>query len=133
MGSLLLKSAGIWFVIFVAAVLNGTLREKVLMPAMGKSIALPLSGAILAVLVFLMTLLLVPLMGRKDGQTFLGVGVFWVILTLSLEILFGHFVAGKPWSEIWEVFNVMKGDLFVLVLFVTAVSPWLTAKIRGLI
>jgi hypothetical protein len=45
--------------------------------------------------------------------------------------LFGYYVVGKSWVEIMQVFNIQKGDLFIVVLFVTAFSPWLSALIRG--
>lgn len=60
------------------------------------------------------------------------VGLFWVMLTLSFEYLFGHFVAGKSWQEINQVFDLSRGDLFVVVLVVTAVSPVVCARLRGL-
>jgi len=61
------------------------------------------------------------------------IGLLWLVLTLLFEFIFGHFVAGKSWQDIAQVFNVKKGDLFLLVLVVTAISPWLAAKIRGFI
>ncbi len=133
MTSILLKAMGIWLVIVVAAILNGTFREKVLVPTIGANVALPLSGILLAVLVFIITLILISFIGSQDYQVYIWVGIFWVVLTLSFEFLLGHFVAGKPWHEILQVFNVKKGDLFVVVLFITAVSPWLAAKVRGII
>jgi len=52
---------------------------------------------------------------------------------LIFEYLFGHYIVGKPWQEINQVFNIFKGDLFIIVLIVSAVSPWLTAKLKGLV
>ena len=133
MSSTLFKAAGIWLVIVAAAILNGVFREKVLVPAIGASMGLPLSGVLLAVLVFLVTLLLVPFIASSESKAYIWVGIFWVILTLFFEFLFGHFVAGKSWQEIMQVFNIKTGDLFIFVLFVTAISPWLSAKLRGIL
>lgn len=133
MSSTLFKATGIWFVIVAAAILNGVFREKVLVPAIGASMALPLSGVLLAVLVFLVTLLLVPFIASSESKAYILVGIFWVILTLFFEFLFGYFVAGKSWQEIMQVFNIKTGDLFIFVLFVTAISPWLSAKLRGIL
>jgi len=133
MTSTLLKATGIWLVIVVAAILNGVFREKILVPVVGAGWALPFSGLTLAVLVFLITLMSVSFICFSEPKDPIGIGLYWVVLTLSFEFLFGHFVAGKPWKEIVQVFNIQKGDLFLVVLFVTAVSPWVAAKVRGVL
>ncbi len=133
MASILIKAAGIWLVIVLAAILNGTLREKILVPMIGSSMALPLSGISLAVLVFFVSLTFVPFIAASETKAYVIIGLFWLFLTLLFEFIFGHFVAGKSWQDIAQVFNVKKGDLFLLVLVVTAISPWLAAKIRGFI
>lgn len=129
---ILLKSTGIWFVIVIAAVLNGLLREKVLMPSIGGELGLPVSGIILSALVFSIAFVFVPFIGAIEARTYVLVGFWWVVLTLAFEFLFGHFVMGKSWQEIVQVFNIKKGDVFIVVLIVTAVSPWLAARIREL-
>ncbi len=130
---ILFKATGIWFVIVVAAIFNGVFRESVLVPAVGADLALPLSGVTLAVLVFLVTLFLISFIGSSKQKTYIHVGLLWVVLTLSFEFLFGHFVVGKPWHEIMQVFNIRKGDLFIIVLFITAISPWAAAKLKGIL
>jgi hypothetical protein len=133
MRDILSKAIGIWFVILITAILNGLFREKVLLPAIGETLALPISGILLAALVFLVTLLLVTFIGSSESKTYIGVGALWVMLTLSFEFLFGHFVMGKSWQEIFQAFDIMQGDLFILVLFASFISPWATAKLRGVI
>lgn len=32
-----------------------------------------------------------------------------------------------------QVFNIQKADLFIVVLFITAISPWVAAKARGVL
>jgi len=112
-------------------VLNGLLREKVLVPSIGGELALPASGIILSALVFSIAFVFVPFIGAIEARTYVLVGFWWVVLTLAFEFLFGHFVMGKSWQEIVQVFNIKKGDVFIVVLIVTAISPWLVTKIRG--
>jgi hypothetical protein len=57
----------------------------------------------------------------------------WFTLTLLFEFVFGHFVVGQPWPEIMQVFNMAKGNLFVMALLAALFAPWVTAKLRGLI
>src|SRR3989344_5457198 len=129
---LLLKTVAIWFVILVAAIANAAIREKLLVPAFGSGIALPVSGLLLTVFIFLIAYAFVPLFGGRKNKTYLAIGAVWFFLTLAFEFVFGHFVAGKPWHEILRVFDVSKGDLFVVALCATLVAPWVTAKLRRL-
>ena len=133
MVSILFKAAGIWLVIVIAAIINGVIREKLIVPIIGAELALPFSGILLAALVFLVTLMLVSFIGSSEQKTYIWVGLIWVVFTLSFEFLFGYFIVGKPWQEIMQVFNIQKGNLFIVVLFITAVSPWLAAKVRGIL
>ncbi len=130
---LLLKGLGIWFVMIVAAVINGVFREKVLVPLTGVRVALPVSGILLALLVFLIALGSISFVGKRESYTYYIIGVLWVVLTISFEFLFGHFVAGKSWSAITRVFNLTEGNLFIVVLFILAISPRVSAKLKGFI
>ena len=133
MGATLIKAIGIWFIIVILAIFNGAIREKLLTPNIGSSIALPVSGLLLSILIVLAAFVTIPFFGSSESKTYILVGAIWFLLTLSFEFLFGHFVTGKSWHEIIQVFNIMKGNLFIVALFTTLISPWLSAKLRGLI
>ena len=127
------KATGIWLIIVVAAILNGLLREQVLAPAIGAQMSLPLSGITLSLLVVLIAYYLLPGIGKNSTRVFVMIGLLWVLLTLSFEYLFGHYVLGKSWAEINAVFNIKDGNLFLAVLFTTAVATWLVARVMGLL
>ena len=133
MSSILFKAIGIWLAIVVVAILNGVFREKILTPTVGANISLPLSGILLSAMTFLVTLTFISFIGSFESKVYIFIGIFWVALTLSFEFLFGHYVVGKSWKEIIQVFNILKGDLFIVVLFISAISPWAAAKLRGII
>lgn len=129
---IMMKSIVVWLIIVIAAILNGGLRETFLTPLIGAQLSLPISGITLSVLVFVITYLSIPFLGDVKSGAYLRIGLFWIILTLSFEYLFGHYVMGKSWNEINQVFDVQNGNLFIVVLFVTALSPWTAAKLKGL-
>lgn len=133
MAGLLLKAIAIWLVILTMAIANAAVREKLLAPTIGPGFALPASGLLLSVIIFLIAFVSIPYFGSTEIGGYITIGIVWLVLTLSFEFLFGHFFAGKPWHEIMQVFDVRKGNLFVLALFVIVISPWLSAKLRGLI
>ena len=130
---LLPKAALIWLLIVIMAIVNAAIREKLLGPIISPRIALSVSGVLLSVFVFLIAFLSIPFFSSTEGKSYIFIGVAWFVLTLLFEFLFGHFVVGKPWHEILQVFNVRKGDLFVVALLVTLIAPWLSAKLGGLI
>ena len=126
-----LKASALWFVIALLAIANGLFRESLLVPNFGQSMALPVSGMLLSLIVFIVTYLSFTLFGKHNNAAYFLIGVQWVLMTLSFEFLFGHYMMGKSWSEILHVFNIMKGNLFSIVLIVSLLSPLLVAKIKG--
>lgn len=131
--SLFLKAGAIWLVIALLAIGNGAFRESVLVPNFGQGLALPISGISLSLIVFIVTYLSFQLFGKNDSLTYLLIGLQWVLMTLIFEFVFGHYISGKSWSGIFQVFNIMKGDLFIVVLVVSLISPLLVAKIKGML
>ena len=131
--SLVIKSSAVWLLIMLAAIANGVVRQALLEPVLGPVIALPLSGILLSLIILFLSWLLVPWFGRARASTWLAIGMLWVVLTLLFEYLFGHFVVGIPWIEIRRVFDVTTGNLFSLALLSAALSPWLAARLRGLV
>ena len=128
-----LKILGVWLLMVVAAVINGMIRDNVITRLMGEELSLSISGITLSGLVFLVAFLLVPHIGVTKPSSYFLVGLSWLGLTLVFEYIFGHYVLGKPWSEINQVFNLAEGNLFTIVLMITAISPWLVAKLNNLI
>ena len=131
--TLVIKAAGIGVIIAVFAMANGVLREKLLVPNIGNTKALPMSGMTLSLLVFLITYFSIPALRKHTGTTFIFIGSQWVLMTILFEIVFGHCVAKKSWKELAQVLNVFKGDLFTLVLLSSLLSPYLTAGLRGML
>lgn len=129
--SLMLKAAMIWFVIAIFAILNGIFRESILLPTIGQPYALPVSGLCLSTIIFIITYISFPFFAKNNYLSYLLMGVQWVLMTLIFELLFGHYIFGKSWSTLLQVFNIMQGDLFILALLASLVSPLVVAKIKG--
>ena len=127
----MLKAFGIWALLVVLAILNATLREKLISPLFGQPAALPVSGVILSMLIFLATLAFIPKFRVKSPHPCWALGGLWVFLTLAFEFFFGHYAMGKSWSEILQIFNMTGGNLMLLVLFTTAVSPYWAWRLRA--
>ena len=127
----LLKAAGLWLLILACAVLNGLIREAVLVPRLGTPAALVVSGLLLATCIVIVALVLVPRLGPLTLRQRLGIGLFWLALTLIFEFGFGRFVQQRSWAELLEAYTFRDGSLWPLVLLVTLLAPlWARATPR---
>lgn len=126
-----LKAAMLWLVILVLAVLNGLLREALLVPALGAFAGLILSGCLLSLCIFIVAYVGAPWYGRLASVQWLVIGVFWLLLTLAFEFCFGRFVRHDTWTQLFAAYSFRGGNIWPVVLIVTFVSPWLAAKIRS--
>ena len=129
----IMKSLIIWLCFIPVAILNGGLREYVLTKAIGEKWALPISGITLSVCIFLITWLLLPLVTKaitsKDCWL---VGICWGVLTIAFEFIAG-FADGNTMTELLTAYNPLSGNLWLLVLATTLLSPIVTknCKIRS--
>jgi len=125
------KAAAVWLLILVCAVLNGALREAVLVPRFGQSAGLMASGLLLSVCILGVSVALVPWFGTLSTSRCLLVGLFWLCLTLMFEFGLGRLVQHKRWSELFEAYTFKGGNLWLVVLVITFLAPLLAARLRG--
>lgn len=126
----IIKALLIWLVILGAAFLNGGLRELVLVPSLGMPYALILSGVILSVCVLVIAVIAVPKLGPMTTHEALGIGVYWLLLTLLFEFGFGRLVQHKPWRELLEAYTFAGGNVWPIVLLVVVLAPVIAQRFR---
>ncbi len=119
----MLKATAVWALILILAILNGALREAVLLPALGKPWGLMLSGVLLAACIAVVALTFVPRIVRTGAVEPWRIGLLWLVLTLVFEFGFGRLVQGRSWAELLQAYTFADGNLWPLVLLVTAVAP----------
>lgn len=133
MSAWLPPAVAIWFVFVVLAIVNGGVREKWLISAFGPVRAQVISGISLSTLVLFFAWLLLPFLGELTASQYWLVGGLWAVMTVAFEFLFGHYVRGLPWTRLFEAYDVTRGNLWWFVLVVTALSPFIAAKLRGFV
>ncbi|SMP65262.1 hypothetical protein SAMN06295888_11265 [Desulfonatronum zhilinae] len=126
-----LKALTIWTGILVLAVANGILRESVLIPGLGTPAALVLSGLLLSALIIGVAYISLPWLQISRPVQFWLVGFGWLALTLVFEFSFGIW-QGKSWPVLLEAYTFKGGNIWPVVLAITALAPYLAAKLRGL-
>ena len=125
------KAFAVWLGILVLAIANGTLREVVLIPAMVKRSGLILSGVLLSGLILTVAYFALPWIGQVPVASYAAIGFGWLCLTLAFEFTFGRLIQGKPWSQLLEAYTFKDGNVWSVVLLITALAPYLAARIRG--
>ena len=75
----------------------------------------------------------VRIMGVSSIERCWMAGALWLSLTVAFEFLFGHDVGGDSWRTLFQAYDVRRGNLWPLVIAVTAVSPYGAAQVRGLV
>ncbi|MBS3805529.1 MAG: hypothetical protein KGY54_13345 [Oleiphilaceae bacterium] len=125
-----LKALLIWVGILVLAVVNGAMRESVLVPELGAPAALVLSGLLLSALIIGVAYLSLPWLQISDPVQLWSVGLAWLALTVAFEFSFGLW-QGKSWAVLLEAYTFRGGNIWPVVLAVTALAPYIAAKLRG--
>ena len=121
------KLIGKWCSFIPLAILNGGLREYVWHRFLSESVALALSGVLLAGLIYVVTFLLLPRIKDLTKKDCILVGGLWMCLTVCFEFGLG-LSSGSSWKELCQAYNPMTGNLWVLVLLSTFYSPMLVYK-----
>lgn len=117
------KSFIIWFCFIPVAIFNGALREYVLAKAIGEEWALPASGITLSVCIFSITWLLLPrIMRLRTSMEAWQIGICWTLLTIGFEFISG-LTSGNTMAELLSAYNPLSGNLWLLVLATTLLSP----------
>ena len=126
---LYLKSLGIWLILAVSAIAVATFGVGVLLPPFGEQTAHQLGTILYLIVQFIIIYLFIRKMRIKDVKTLLGIGFFWVVITVIFEFVFGHYVMGHPWQKLFADYNLLNGRLWVLVLINNFASPLISGKI----
>ncbi len=124
-----LKALAVWVGILVLAVLNGAMRESLLIPRLGAAAGFVLSGLLLSMLILLVAYLSLAWIGTRYPAELVGIGLGWLALTIVFEFSFGLW-QGKSWQVILEAYTFRGGNIWPVVLVVTACAPYLAAKLR---
>ena len=126
---LYLKSLGIWFILAVSAIVVATFRVGVLLPPFGEQTAHQVGTLLYLIVQFFIIYFFIKKLKLKEIKTLLGIGIFWVVITVIFEFVFGHYVMGHSWQKLFADYNLLNGRLWVLVLINNIVAPLISGKI----
>ena len=128
---LLLKSVLTWLIILCLAIANGALREAVLIPFLGKSIGLLLSGVLLSLLIALVAYVFIQLKQDITNKQSVHIGVLWLCFTFIFELSFGRYIQHKSWLELLNAYTFEDGNIWPIVLLTTLLAPYLMVLLHA--
>lgn len=125
------RYAAVWFVFLFLAIVNGTVRDFVYKPWVGEHRSQQVS-VVIAILLFAAVMVLAHKRWAFEsaGQAWT-VGVAWMLATVAFEIVLVRWIGGKPWSAVRAHYDLLSGNLWVLVLVALLVLPTLVRKCVG--
>jgi hypothetical protein len=130
-GSVIVRTIITWLALVVLAILNGGVREAVLVPPLGLATAHFVSTILLCGLILAVSWFATPWIGPSTARAALVVGSIWLLMTLGFEFLAGHFLFRKAWPVLLADYNLLAGRVWVFVPVVTLLAPLLAWKGRG--
>ena len=127
-----LRASICWVPLMFLAIALGALRETLLVPRIGEAMGHVVGTLCLCFAVFLATLMLIPWVHPRSESDAWRIGLLWVALVIAFEFLAGHFAFGVSWAKLFADYDVLRGRVWILVPFTTAVAPWIASRLRGL-
>ena len=117
------RAALIWLCIVPLAIINGSVRDLIVLPVLGDAAARAISCLTLSGATFAVAWISIRWMGPTDQVEAWAIGLIWLALTLTFEFLVGHYVFGTPWEALRADYNILQGRLWILVLAAALTAP----------
>lgn len=125
------KASCFWLGFLAVAVTFGIIRDKILTPGLGPLGGRAVGTFLVCVGIFGLIYLYVRKLKAAHRNILLKLGIFWTVLTIAFECLFGRYAMGVSWKLLLADYNVVQGRLWPMVLMVTLLGPVLAWKMRN--
>jgi hypothetical protein len=123
------RAVAIWAGLLVIAVANGALRDVLIVPRLGPQAGHVISTLVLSAVIVVVAFVSIRWIAPPDRAGALRVGGLWMVLTLAFELLAGHWLFGKSWSDLFADYDLAAGRVWILVLVATLLAPaWAFAR-----
>ncbi|WP_298827317.1 hypothetical protein [uncultured Piscinibacter sp.] len=111
--------------------LHGIARTVLLVPRVGKALALKLSIVSGSLLAFAVCYLLVPGIGLATIEEHLLLGLCLALFMAAFDLAMGRLLLRRSWSKALQDFNPATGNLLVVGLGLLVLFPALVALLRA--
>lgn len=118
----------LWPLLLLLAVVFGAVRDFLLSPLLGDSLARAVETLALCAVFFILIRRYVARACLSGANRLLGLGLFWTLLTLAFEFGFGR-LRGLSWAEMLADYNLLAGRLWVLVPLTLLFGPLIAGRV----
>ena len=125
---MLIRAEAVWVAILVVAIINGAARDIVLAPLVGETAARALSSVTLSAIILLVTWMSLAWIDPGSIRDAWTIGAIWLAMTLTFELIAGHYLFRTPWPVLVADYNVLAGRIWIVVLIVTLTAPALVYR-----
>lgn len=127
---LLLRALAVWLVFITVESVLGTLRVLFLEPRMGAEPAQWTGFVTGSAALLIVAYLLIEWIRVERWSALLEIGVLWVVLTFSFEMIIGH-MRGRSWQSLLADYDIAHGGLMALALVLLLFAPLIAAWLRN--
>ena len=125
-----LKSIAIWLIFITIESLNGTVRTLWLVPSLGDLRAHQLSFITGSLLILTIATISIRWIEATSLAQLISVGVLWMLLTVTFEVVLGRWAFGYSWAQIAADYNLFQGRLMAIGLVLLLLAPLIATRIR---
>ncbi|MEZ5429059.1 MAG: hypothetical protein R2747_22625 [Pyrinomonadaceae bacterium] len=129
----LLRGLPVWLLIIGTEFIHGTIRVLLIEPLAGDLRARQISVLTGSIIILIISYLFVEKLRATDFIQLFAVGLLWLGLTVSFEIILGRFIFGLSWDRIGSDYDVSRGGLLPFGLVFLALAPAIAARLKMLI
>lgn len=127
---IILIAIGLWFVFGILAILNAIIKNRLYRPYFGDLRAHQASSILLIIIIMVVSFFTFRLFDLNlNDIDALVIGTIWLCLTISFKFFAEHFIFGNSWKDILTDYNILRGRIWILVLFSTFISPYLIIRL----
>ena len=118
----------VWFLMLIASIINGALRDFTYGRGMSELAAHQLSTVTSLLLLGLIMLLALRRWPARSKREAWRIGLFWMALTVAFEFLFFHYLGGHSWAALLANYDLAGGRVWVFVPLWLAIAPVLLCR-----
>ena len=118
-----------WLVIGIAETLHGIGRTLLVQPYLGDQRARQVGVFTGSLIIFTIAVLFVRWIGARTPAQLIGVGLLWLGLMATFEIVLGR-ALGLSWHRIASEYDPRQGGFMLIGMTVLLFAPHVAAKVR---
>jgi hypothetical protein len=112
-----------WIPMVFLAILNGIIRDA----TYGQALSNELAHQVSTITLILIFTVYVGFLSRKWPLSSFShaavIGVAWLLLTVAFEFALGRFISGLSWQEMFRAYDLLSGNLWMLVPLSVGLLP----------